>query len=514
MSPAGEVTLARLHEDGIGRAIVDSAGVDPGAVVVRGVRHDSRAVQPGDLFAALPGEHVDGARFATSAAARGAVAFLATRPLGAGRPTLVSGAVRRDLARASHRVYGDPTAALDVVGITGTNGKTTTAFLVDAMLARLGCRPALSTTVMTRVGSTVAPASHTTPEADDLARVARDAVRARATHLVMEVSSHGLALDRVEAVRFRVAAFTNLTQDHLDFHGTMAAYGEAKARLFTELHPRASVVNVADPFGATLASRASGACVRCAPRALPAGVAADVEVLSSTSGPEGIHAEIATPSGQVRLESPLVGAHNLENLVVALGCAVALDLDVRDAAAALGAAPAAPGRLERIAHPRGVLVLVDYAHTPDALARAIDAVRDASKGRLFVVFGAGGERDRTKRAPMGRAVAERADGVVLTNDNPRGEPPAQIFAEVEAGLRDAGASPVEPGALARERGYVVEPDRAAAIAVALAAARAGDAVLIAGKGHEPYQIIGEQRLPFDDREVARRAIAALAEGGR
>ncbi|MEO0324105.1 MAG: UDP-N-acetylmuramoyl-L-alanyl-D-glutamate--2,6-diaminopimelate ligase, partial [Myxococcota bacterium] len=401
-----------------------------GDAAVTGVQHDSRAVATGDLFVAVPGATVDGARFATAAQEAGAAALLAERRLPETLPQLVVGHARTALAHAAHAVYGDPLRTLSAVGITGTNGKTTTAWMLDGALRHLGTTTALLGTVSERIGERVRPARFTTPEADDLARFAREAVGAGATHLVMEVSSHGLDQRRADGGPFAVAAFTNLTQDHLDYHGTMEAYGAAKARLFTELGPGASVINVDDDFGRALAARASGTVWRVALTSADAELRATLE----HEGPEGMRARVRTPAGEGSLHTRLVGRHNLENLLVALGVLHALDVPLADALAGLGAAPGAPGRLERVEDPAGRLVLVDYAHTPDALARALAAVRPFARGRLVVVFGCGGDRDQDKRPRMGAAAAAGADLVVVTSDNPRSEDPQAIVDAILPGL--------------------------------------------------------------------------------
>jgi len=328
----------------------------------------------------------------------------------------------------------------------------------------------------------------------------------------MEVSSHALEMSRVRGVQIRVAALTNLTQDHLDFHGSMGAYAEAKARLFTELGPASAVLNVDDAFGRELVGRVKAPVVRVSARREATAADAEVSPRDVHVDAKGIRATVRTPSGEVRLESRLVGAHNLENLLVALGIACALDLDVGLAAAALSREPGAPGRLERCDHEADdIIVLVDYAHTPDALARVLDAARAAligsGAGRLWCVFGCGGDRDRAKRGLMGEAVARRADVTVVTSDNPRTEDPSAIAAAVVAGIHGAGVEPV------------VELDRRRAIEFAVGAASLGDVVVLAGKGHEAYQQVGNVKHPFDDREEAHRALenrrrAKRADGGR
>lgn len=469
-------------------------------VDVRDVRRDSRAVQHGDLFAALPGASVDGAQFVDAAHAAGAVAVLATRNTSADLPHVITDDPRRAMAWAAHLLADEPTRRLRVVGITGTNGKTTSAWVLDGALRALGLRTALLGTVAQRIGDEIRDASFTTLEADDLARFARAAVDAEATHLVMEVSSHGLVQHRVDGVRFEVAAFTNLTQDHLDFHETMEAYGEAKASLFLEHAPQTSVVHVDSEFGAKLAARIPGRVLRCSVSTPNA----DFFVQDVTFASTGIRARIRTPAGELAIETPIVGQHNLENVLTVLAIVHALSASLDEAALALRTISAAPGRLEPVVDPRGVGILVDYAHTPDALASVIEAIRPTTKGTLIVVFGCGGDRDRAKRPLMGRAASEGGDLAIVTSDNPRTEDPEAIVAEILPGLVGERLDVLE-----RREGWYVEVDRARAIELAVGIAEPGDTILIAGKGHEDYQIIGTEKRPFDDREVARAAVEAL-----
>lgn len=478
------------------------------SVRVTGVRHDSRAVQPGDLFVARKGQKSDGSRFVAQAVARGATAVMASPgavdPRDTPVPLVVADDVAKGLAFAAAAVYGNPSFSLDVVGVTGTNGKTTTVHLVRAAIDGALGLAATGTlgTVGHAYGDWRLSAAHTTPEADDLTRVLASMRDRGATHAAMEVSSHALALGRVAAIRFRVAAFTNLTQDHLDFHGSMEAYAKAKALLFTELGPSSAVLNVGDPVGRSLVAAVRAPLVRVSghPGVEPA--EADIAPERVAMDARGIRALLRTPSGPIEIASRLVGAHNLENLVVALGIAQALELDLERAAAALSREAGAPGRLERCdATDDDVAVLVDYAHTPDALARVLDAVRATSRGRLVCVFGCGGDRDPTKRRPMGEAVGARADVAIVTSDNPRSEPPALIAAAAAEGVRAAGLEPL------------IEIDRAVAIAHAIASARPGDAIVILGKGHEDYQIVGDTKHPFDDRVLAKEALARRRSRG-
>ncbi len=484
---------------------------DP-AVRVRGVRHDSRSVEAGDLFVARRGETVDGARFIGDAVARGAPAVMAARGALMAQAFPVPVVLVDDpsvaLAYAASAVYGHPSFSLEVVGITGTNGKTTTAHLVRAAIDGAVGRPSCGVlgTVGHSFGDRHVGSEHTTPEADDIARVLADMRGRGATHAAMEISSHALELGRVRAVQIRVAALTNLTQDHLDFHGSMTAYGEAKARLFTELGPGAAVLNVDDAFGRDLVARVKAPLVRVSARPDAGPDAAEIAPREARVDAAGIDALVRTPAGDVRLRSRLVGRHNLENLLLALAIAHSLGLDLGRAADALSAEAGAPGRLERCDVAGDELtVLVDYAHTPDALTRVLEAARAArvEGSRLWCVFGCGGDRDRGKRPLMGEAGARGADVVIVTSDNPRTEDPSAIAAAVIAGARGVGGDPL------------ALPDRRQAIELAIRSAAPGDVVLIAGKGHEDYQILGTVKHPFDDRVEARRALAnrRQARGG-
>jgi UDP-N-acetylmuramoyl-L-alanyl-D-glutamate--2,6-diaminopimelate ligase len=473
---------------------------DPG-VVVTGVRQDSRRVEPGELFAVRGGAKTNGWNHVRDAVARGASAVMAEAPTPEAElavPLILVADVRDGIARAAHYVYGDPTGALDLVGITGTNGKTTTSMLVCRALEANGQRPGLMGTLAYRFEDLELEAAHTTPEADEIARIARAMVERGASHLVMEISSHALAQKRVLGLHVRVAAFTNLTQDHIDFHGSMEAYGEAKARLFFDLTPASAVVNVDDPFGRALAARiakarGTGALFTVSSQA---GAVADIAPLDVDLGAKQTRALVHTRAGDITVQTNLIGAHNLSNVLLCLGVSSALGLDLKRVARAM-ADVVVPGRLERCDGPKDdVAVVVDYAHTPDALDRvlaALDSLR--AQGRLICVFGCGGDRDPSKREPMGHAVAKWADVAVVTTDNPRSEDPAAIARAILPGLE--GAAHV-----------VVELDRAKAIGDAIASAEPGDLVLIAGKGHETYQLAGGVSRHFDDREEARRALVA------
>ncbi len=497
------MTLAQLQSSGVGGRITGLA-----TQRVSGVQHDSREVTGGDLFVAVPGETHDGVSFVGDALARGAVAVMAEQELAYDVPQLTVPDARLGLGRAAELVYGAPTSALHTVGITGTNGKTTTAYLLKRAIEGISAKPVLiGTTGFVAIGAE-RPSLHTTPEGDDISRFARQALDDGATHLVIEVSSHGLAMHRADALDFEVAAFRNLSPDHLDFHHNMQRYGEVKTRLFTELAPKRAVIHVDDTFGAELAARVSMPVIRCSRRP---GSDAEIVATEWSVTRAGIRAEVETPAGLVELRSPMLGEHNLENLLVALGCAYALGLNLNAVTKAWESAGGSPGRLERIVHPQDIAVLVDYAHTPDALRRVLETMRAVTPNRLIVVFGAGGDRDKGKRPEMGRVGAQSADLCVLTSDNPRDEDPQRILEEVEAGAKQAGSMRIEPGELAGARqGYCRLIDRREAITTAIRAAGVGDTVLLAGKGHETYQIIGTERMHFDDREEARAAIASVA----
>lgn len=475
-----------------------------------GASSDSRRVNAGDLFAAISGTSAHGATFVDAAIERGAKAVLSREVITERVPTLLVDDVRARLGEVVHRIYGNPTDSLRVVGVTGTNGKTTVSYLVEGMLADSGALPALMGTVALRGPLGEEPAELTTPEADAVARFAAQQLGAAATHLVLEASSHALEQGRLNGTRFEVAAFTNLTQDHLDYHGSIEAYGASKAHLFHEHQPKHSVICVDGAFGVALARTARGQVCRCS---VKADAEAEIHALRFRSSREGIAATVRTPEGEFAFESPLFGAHNLENILVAIGIGRALGLSHDQMRSALARTKGAPGRMERVHDRRDVLVLVDYAHTPDALIRALQALRPLTTGRLIVVCGCGGDRDRTKRAPMGAAAARGADLSLLTSDNPRTEDPSAILREMELGVHEVHATRLSDRDLVHAaHGYAVIEDRRAAIQSAIAAARAGDTVLLAGKGHEPYQIVGKIKHAFDDRIEASAAIAAAGGG--
>jgi UDP-N-acetylmuramoyl-L-alanyl-D-glutamate--2,6-diaminopimelate ligase len=526
MEPVTLSTLAlELGGDRSDVSVVGDAPTgDVGDVKVREVHQDSRLVAPGTLFVSRlgGGDRVAAIgrreRHLAEAIAKGAAAVLRARepgqkPLPVPAIEVPEERLRDAIGLAASAVHGHPSFGLEVLGVTGTNGKTTTTWLLggalDFLASEAGAKKpdcAVIGTVEARLGDERRPTTHTTPEGDELARLLAWARDRGARHVAIEVSSHALEQGRLSGTRVRCAAFTNLTQDHLDYHGTMEAYFEAKVLLFDELHPGASIVCVDDDWGVALASRVRGPLLRVSARGE---VDAEISPVTATCDARGIHATIATPKGNVLLESKLLGAHNLQNLLVALGVLIALDVDPQKAADALGKAPAVPGRLELASTEEDdVIVLVDYAHTPDALARVLQTLRGVAEGgRLVCVFGCGGDRDPTKRAPMGQAVVAGADVAIVTSDNPRTEEPRAIVDAILSGIADATRVSREELSDA-DRGVYVEVDRAAAIAAAIETARPGDVILVAGKGHEDYQIVGTEKRHFDDVEESEKALAS------
>jgi UDP-N-acetylmuramoyl-L-alanyl-D-glutamate--2,6-diaminopimelate ligase len=489
--------------------------------VIRGITYDSRRVSPGDLFVALPGAVSDGHDYIGKALELGAAALLVES---APSPELLGDALavvmpdsRRAMAPIAMRFFGEPSSELTLVGVTGTNGKTSTTYLVESILTAAGMRVGLVGTVEIRYAGERIPAVNTTPESLDLQRTLRAMCTQNIEAVVMEVSSHGLELGRVSGCRFRVAAFINLTQDHLDFHGDMQAYRDSKAILFRHrMAPGGqAVVNIDDPSADAFieAAREGGAALlRCS---RDAGSDAEVRLLSAQIDLAGTRARIALPGGELDVDVPLLGDFNLENLVVACGIASALGIAPETIASGVAHCPQVPGRMEvvRGVRPESPIVIVDYAHTPDAVDKLLGAVRPLCRGRLIAVFGCGGDRDRAKRPLMAEAVASRADLAIATSDNPRTEDPLQILADVEAGLSTMRRA--EPGHFGAGTGqYCVISDRREAIRQAVALAGADDTIVLAGKGHEDYQIIGREKLPFDDRVEARRALDRTEEGGQ
>ena len=485
--------------EGLARACGDLLRYASGApeTAVEALAYDSRRVGPGALFFCVPGATHDGHDFAATAVAAGAVALVDERRLDLGVPEIVVGDARRAMGRVAAAFYGHPAAELELIGVTGTNGKTTTAYLVRSILEAAGRTTGLIGTIETRVGTAVEPGVRTTPEALDLHRLFARMRDAGVNAVAMEVTSHALVQHRVEGVAFEVAAFTNLTQDHLDFHAGMEDYFAAKRSLFEPGRARAGVYNVDDPYGRRLREASPVPAVGF-------GLAADAEVRAANvkRGPQGSVISVRHGGGELTLSTPLIGDFNVYNCLAA--CAAALRAGISEDAICGGvsALRSVPGRFETVERGQPFTVVVDYAHTPDSLDNVLRAGRriaDRQQGRLLCVFGCGGDRDRGKRPLMGAVAGRLADVVVVTSDNPRSEDPEAIIGEILGGLiaeRPAGAD-------------TVLPDRRAAIGAALGRAAAGDVVVIAGKGHEIGQEIRGRTLPFDDRIVAAEALEAL-----
>lgn len=471
-----------------------------GAVEITSVTHDSRRVGPGALFVAIRGLSTDGNQFVEGALKKGALAVVSETAPMPGVPWLKVPDAREALALFSAAVLGHPADALALVGVTGTNGKTTTTYLIDAALRAAGYTVGLLGTVQYRIGERLAEAVRTTPEASDLQALFKEMVDAGCRHAVLEVSSHSLALKRVHGCAFKVGIFTNLTRDHLDFHGDMETYFQAKRKLFTDyLRPDGRAVINADDDRASDLVAASRAPVWTYGIDRPADFKADSITLSL----EGTAFRIISPVGSFDVKSPLVGRFNVENLLAAFAAAVALGVDVPTALRGLSSVLGVPGRLERVPGAPGITVIVDYAHTDDALKNLLETVRELRPSRLITVFGCGGDRDRTKRPLMGAVASRLSDVVIVTSDNPRSEPPEAILEEIQRGMN---------GGRKAERHAIV--DRREAIARALEMARPGDAVVIAGKGHETYQVLRDRTIPFDDRQVARDVLSRLAVRGK
>ena len=467
-----------------------SAGEVTGSrpVEIDDLAYDTRAVIAGALFFCVAGRRTDGHDHAREAIERGAAALVVERLLDVAVPQLLVPDSRAAMAIAADVFFGEPTKELEVAGVTGTNGKTTTSFLLRSMLEAAGRRPGLVGTVGWTVGGVAGPAPFTTPEAIDLQRLFRQMLDAGDRSVALEASSHGAALGRLDRVRFDALVFTNLGHDHLDLHGTMEEYFTAKRALFVRAQPSPAAVGVGDEWGRRLADDL-GDLHRAPLITFGLDVPADVR-------PEGLE---ITPDGSrfrtmgIEIETRLRGAFNVENVLGAVAAGLLLDLDEDAIAGGIAAVEAVPGRLESVDEGQPFTVLVDYAHTPDSLDTVLEAARGLANGRVIVVFGAGGDRDRGKRPLMGKAAVERADVVIVTSDNPRGENPLAIIEDV---LQGTGLD------------AEIDPDRRSAIQRAVGLAEPGDVVVIAGKGHEQGQDIAGVVQPFDDREVAREALAA------
>jgi UDP-N-acetylmuramoyl-L-alanyl-D-glutamate--2,6-diaminopimelate ligase len=477
---------------------MELASVLPGAEIgssargleVARVTADSRSVRPGDVFVAIRGARFDGFDYAADAIRRGAVAVVADRPASAPTPVawIAVGDARKALARMAARLHGDPAEKLVLAGVTGTNGKTSTTTLLEAILARRYGAAGFLGTVGYRTPRRSLAADRTTPDATVVQELLAEMVADGARAAALEVSSHALVLDRVEGCRFDVAVFTNLTRDHLDFHGDMDSYYAAKKLLFDRRKPGAfGVVNADDPYGRRLLSEIAPPFASYS----PSGGDADYRALSATCDLSGVRFDLVHAGGRFPVASPLLGRFQLANLTAAAAAGLRLGVPGPDIAAAVSRVTNVPGRLERVEAGQPYPILVDYAHTPDALERLLQAVRELTDRKIVLVFGCGGDRDRGKRRPMGEIAGRLADVAIATSDNPRNEDPEAILREVEAGLAASGA-----------KGHLSIADRREAIRKAVVLADRRTVVVIAGKGHETTQVIGATEIPFDDRKVA------------
>ena len=487
------------------------------AVSVSGISHDSRLVQPGDVFVCLRGQAFDGHKYARDALHKGAVALVAQTggleaagiELPPGAPVITVKDTRHALPLLACEIYGNPSHALTLVGVTGTNGKTTTTRMIASILRAAGRKVGTIGTLGAEVDGQELPSEHTTPEADQLQSLLAQMREAGAEAVVMEVSSHALAQHRTDGIAFNIGVFTNLTQDHLDFHGTLDAYFEAKARLFAEypiLYPRpdktvfASVINVAAWEGRNLVTLARGDILTYTSESNPANLQATDVQLAPESATFTLAYDIGTARWTLPIVLPVGGAFQIGNALAAIGACLKLGIDKETIAQGLASLPPVPGRFEAVPNTRGFSVVVDYAHTPDGLENVLRSARELHPARLLCVFGCGGNRDRTKRPIMGRLVGTLADVAIVTSDNPRHEDPQTIIDEILTGMDKAADTTLTAD-------IHVESDRGKAIALAVSLARPGDLIVIAGKGHEDYQIIGDTKHHFDDREVARELLA-------
>ncbi|MBJ6749197.1 UDP-N-acetylmuramoyl-L-alanyl-D-glutamate--2,6-diaminopimelate ligase [Geomonas anaerohicana] len=485
------------------------------AIEIGSLCYDSRQVTPGALFFALRGVKSDGTEFVASAVKGGAVAIVADRPCAVAGVTCVEVPdARRAMSLMAAVFYGTPTGDIPLVGITGTNGKTTTTYLVEGIMERAGIPAAVLGTISYRFGDTNIPAPNTTPESVDLQRILRDLVDQGAKGAVMEVSSHSLEQRRADGCIFDVAIFTNLTRDHLDYHVDMESYYQSKLRLFTDLltpnvHKplRRAVVNLDDPYGARIAADSAAPVLTYAVNG-----PADLSVVEANFSVHGIRCRLKSPVGEININSDLLGRFNLYNMLGAVGAGLALGISTEAIVAGIEGHKKVPGRLERVPNEQGIIVLVDYAHTGDALENVLSTIAELKTDRIITLFGCGGDRDKGKRPVMGEIAARYSDLAIVTSDNPRTEDPQAILADVRAGIpagmKEYSLEELEAGF--REKGFATIESRRTAVRTAILAARPGDIVLLAGKGHEDYQIVGTEKFHFDDREEAAAALKLRA----
>ncbi|MDP2681915.1 MAG: UDP-N-acetylmuramoyl-L-alanyl-D-glutamate--2,6-diaminopimelate ligase [Deltaproteobacteria bacterium] len=477
-------------------------------IPVRGITYDSRQVNRDFIFAAVKGQHLDGRAFVKDALARGASAVILEEAFGdLNAVQIIVPDAREAMASVAAAFYGEPCRNMTLIGVTGTNGKTTITYLVESILRTAGFNAGVVGTINYRYKDKIFNAPHTTPEAPDLQRIFRAMLDSGVTHCVMEVSSHSLAQKRVFGSRIVGGVFTNLTQDHLDYHKTMEEYFESKSMLFTDFVARErdgfAVINTDDPWGKRLLN-CKLQIANC--KFIRYSLKQDAEIypVKVSFSERGIEAMLDTPIGSVKISSALLGEYNLQNIMAAVGVGIGLALDKKTIEKGIAALKRVPGRLERIISEDGFQAVVDYAHTGDALERVIVALKPLAKKRLITVFGCGGDRDRGKRPVMGEIAARLSDFTVITSDNPRSEDPMEIIKEIEAGIK--GCPKILDFKSEITHGYRTIPDRHEAIMAAVNLAAAGDIILVAGKGHEDYQIIGDRNIPFEDTKEIKAAM--------
>ena len=483
---------------------------DIDSVEIKGISCDSRRVDPNSVFFAIRGSNYDGNDFIREAISKGAVCIISERRIDwieRGVPLVVVRDVREALGRVSSLFYNRPSLELKLIGITGTNGKTTTSYLTESILKEARLRVGVIGTINHRFGERIYPSLNTTPGPIELQRILREMVDSDISHVIIEVSSHALHQKRVDSCDFDVAVFTNITHDHLDYHRSMEDYFRAKRRLFDELllnsekGDKYAVINLDDGFGRRIKDGFRGNIITYGRSR-----EADIRPKNITLNLDGIEGEIVTPAGDIHIKSPLLGEQNLYNILAAIGVAISLGIKEEYMAAGIQSLKHVPGRMERIRSKMGFDVFIDYAHTPDALEKLLLSLKDLVKGRIITLFGCGGSRDRKKRPLMGAIASRYSDIVIITSDNPRDERPEDIIAQIERGMELRRYEETEVLDREVDKGYLSIPDRRRAIERAIGFARAGDAVIIAGKGHEDYQLIGGRRIHFNDRIEVERVL--------
>jgi UDP-N-acetylmuramoyl-L-alanyl-D-glutamate--2,6-diaminopimelate ligase len=471
---------------------------------VLGIAYHSHQVQPNFLFVAMKGSSQNGHEFISESISRGAKAVIAENiPLNATGVTLIQVPdSRKALAQVSAIFLANPSLHLKVVGITGTNGKTTTSYLLESIFSQAGYIPGVIGTINYRFGNKIVQSSNTTPESLEIQKLLARMVEEKVSHVVIEVSSHALDQNRVEGVHFDVGVFTNLTSEHLDYHGTIERYAQSKAKLFSLFLEESNVsglkfavLNQDDPQAQYLQSLTTAQIIRYG-----MGKGMDITIEDAMVSTDGVSGLLKTPQGDIHFQTPLLGRFNLHNIMAAAGAAFALDIPLEYIRSGLKNVTSVPGRTERVGKGIDFIVLVDYAHTPDALEQVLASLKELSPNRIITVFGCGGDRDSSKRPIMGKTAAFLSDVVIITSDNPRTEKPEQIISEIEEGVKESGIQKISSPSSDQYKGYLTVVDRTVAIQIALRMAQRGDIVLVAGKGHEDYQILGKRKIAFDDRK--------------